>query len=76
MRLTPDHNGKVKCHYCPEMLDPDSRYTWHRTMGWARRGSAGGSDVVLRKRIGDFVACDVCISRLRAGRSPDQETLI
>jgi hypothetical protein len=64
------------CQFCGEPVDPRSRFTWHRVIGWERPGRAGGSDVTLRERLGDELAHDHCVRLAKAKLSPYQETLL
>jgi hypothetical protein len=65
-----------RCHYCGEPLDPSSRWSWYRVIGWARRGKQGGSDIRLREKYGDDFAHDQCVERERAKIAAGQGTLL
>jgi hypothetical protein len=60
------------CHFCGEPLNPDSKYTWKRTIGWARPGKAGGSDIVLRQQCGEEFAHNHCIEKEKSGLAVGQ----
>jgi hypothetical protein len=64
------------CAFCHEPIDPDSRLTWKRTIGWARPGKAGGSDVVLRRQFGAEFAHDHCIEKEKAGLAVGQISFV
>lgn len=66
----------VPCEFCGDPVNPNARQTWHRVIGWERKGQAGGSDIALRERHGETFACDFCISRLKAKLSPGQGSLL
>ncbi len=63
------------CFYCGEPVDPYSRYTWHRVIGWERKGKAGGSDITLREPRDGF-AHDHCVSLAKSGLSSGQAALL
>ena len=65
----------ARCTYCTKPVDPNSRYTYTRVMGWDRPGKAGGSDISLRERLEVF-ACPTCIERIRSGVNPAQEAFV
>ena len=65
----------IRCSFCSEPVDPNSRYTYTRISAWDRPGKAGGSDVVLRERLAEF-AHPQCIDRVRNGINPKQETFV
>ena len=64
------------CQFCGEPVDPHSRFTWHRVIGWARPGKAGGSDITLREKAGDVFAHDRCVSKAKAKLAPGQGALL
>jgi hypothetical protein len=55
------------CAFCGEAVNPNSRFTWYRVIGWGRPGGAGGSDIMLRQRHGEEFAHDHCV---RLAKSP------
>lgn len=65
------------CVYCGKLVAPSQAH--QRIQGWEHRGATdsrrGGSDIILRERLDEY-ACDLCVSRLRAGVNPDQEKLL
>lgn len=69
------------CHYCGNDVDPLSRTTYRRVVGWERKagvrasGSHGGSDITLRELLDEY-ACPGCIQLLRSGVAPAQESLL
>jgi len=67
------------CFYCGEPVDPFSRFTWRRVVGWERKATAvsrkSGSDIALREPRDEY-ACDVCISRLKLNVAPGQVSLL
>jgi hypothetical protein len=69
----------ARCHYCGDPVDPQSRFTWHRIVGWERKAVSasrkGGSDIALREQREEF-ACDQCVHRLQQGLAPLQEALL
>jgi len=69
----------MTCPFCGEPVDPLSRQTWRRVVGWERKAQAmtrkSGSDIALREARDEF-AHDLCIRRAQAGVSPLQESLI
>ena len=62
------------CTYCGEEVNPASRWTYTRIIGWHRPGNAGGSDISLRKKLDEY-ACVSCIEKLKAGIPVRQEEL-
>jgi hypothetical protein len=67
------------CAFCGDPVDPLSRFTWRRVIGWERKAAAtsrkGGSDIALRESRDEY-ACDVCISRQKNGLAPSQESFL
>ena len=73
---TPVDDSKgYSCDPWGETIDAHSRYTWHRVIGWERKGAAGGSDIALREKR-DGWAHPHCVSVLQQGRSPGQASLL
>lgn len=68
-------SAEARCFYCRTEIDPHSRYTYQRIVGWHRAGKSGGSDISLREKRQEF-ACSICIDRLKAGLSPAQGSLL
>jgi hypothetical protein len=72
--------SQIRCVYCKDPVDPEDKSVYRRVEGWERRPLAssrrGGSDVVCREHVVDVFACWLCVDRLRAGVSPQQETLL
>lgn len=64
----------VRCQFCKEPVDPNSRLTWHRVTGWERPGKHGGSDIRGRQQQPGF-AHDDCLSRYLDG-TQGQGTLL
>jgi hypothetical protein len=64
------------CEFCGELLDPESRYTWYRVIGWSRPGAAGGSDIMLRERHGQEFAHDHCVRLTKSRLAVGQGTLL
>jgi hypothetical protein len=62
------------CSLCNKPVSPSGRLVWQRTIGWARPGKAGGSDIVMRKGLDEW-AHDECIQLERRGLL-NQESLI
>lgn len=60
-----------RCELCGEPVDPTSRFTWHRVVGWERKGKAGGSDIDLREKR-DGWAHDFCVSLRQRGYQAGQ----
>lgn len=69
----------VPCSFCSKPVDPFSRFTWRRVVGWERKAAAAsrksGSDIALREPRDEY-ACDVCVGKLRNGLAPMQEGLL
>lgn len=67
------------CFYCGESVDPNSRFTWHRVVGWERKAVAAsrrsGSDIALRESRDEY-ACDSCVSRAKRGVAPRQDAML
>jgi hypothetical protein len=67
------------CVYCGDPVDPTSRFTWRRVVGWERKAQGAsrksGSDIALREPRDEY-ACNACIVSHRSGVSPGQESLI
>jgi len=62
----------MACHLCGK----DKRSPYRRITGYVRDRAAGGANqVTLREETGE-VACEDCISKLRAGIDPRQERLL
>jgi hypothetical protein len=61
----------VPCTYCKRPVNPEAGQVWRLVFGWGRKS---GEMVVKRQK--DRWACDLCISRLRHGVSPHQESLM
>jgi hypothetical protein len=55
------------CVYCNDHVDPNSPLTWHRIVGWERKGMGSarrsGSDIKLREREETY-ACHLCVTKL------------
>ena len=69
--------SEVVCTYCGRPVDPQSRETWQRVVGWSRPGKSGGSDIACREphpRV--RFACDPCVRMVQSGLSPHQGTLV
>ncbi len=66
---------EVKCEFCGEHVDTQSRVTWHRVEGWERPGKSGGSDIALRHRTGEGFAHHHCIRREQTKISALQESM-
>lgn len=64
-----------KCELCGQPVDPYSRYTWHRVIGWERKGAAGGSDIALREKR-DGWAHPHCVSMAQQGHSVWQQKIV
>lgn len=68
-----------QCAYCGEPVDPSSRFTWRRVVGWERKAVAmsrkSGSDIALREPRDEY-AHDHCIGRAKANLAPGQEALL
>lgn len=66
------------CANCGNPVNPTALTTWHRVVGWERRGIGtsrkGGSDIALRESRNEF-SCEGCIRKLQSGISPAQEQL-
>jgi hypothetical protein len=60
------------CPFCGNPVDPMSKRTWHRVVGWERRagtrpsGKQGGSDITLREAREEF-AHPACIALAKDG---------
>ncbi len=67
---------EVRCEFCGEPVDAQSRETWHRVEGWERPGKAGGSDIALRRRSSEKFAHAHCVRLEQQRVSPLQEALI
>ena len=70
----------MSCYFCGEpILEPKTSYTqitgWERMAGIRPSGKQGGSDIYLREPTGE-VACETCITKLRAGVALEQESLL
>jgi hypothetical protein len=69
------------CAFCGKPVNPASRLTWHRVVGWERHasirvsGKHGGSDIVFREPRDEY-AHDGCIQLEKAGVSVAQESLL
>ncbi len=68
---------EVKCDFCGQPVDAQSKETWHRVEGWERPGKAGGSDIALRRRpaVGLF-AHDHCVRLERGKLQATQEAML
>jgi hypothetical protein len=70
---------RAYCLHCGDLVDPLSRFTWRRVLGWERKAAAStrksGSDIALREPRDEY-ACDRCISRLKRGVAPAQGSLM
>lgn len=62
-----------QCHYCGTDVDPDHPSTWHVGSVWLK--GRRRTETFLFRRLEKF-ACDSCIRKLRAGRHPQQESLM
>lgn len=63
------------CRFCREKVDPEK--AWKRESGYVRPRAQGGTNALAVKREHyDDLACDRCISRLKRGVAPAQESLI
>jgi hypothetical protein len=67
---------EVKCEFCGEPVDAQSKETWHRVEGWERPGKAGGSDIALRRRTGKGFAHPMCVRRAQEGLPVLQGSLL
>jgi len=67
--------NELRCAICGEPVDTRSRFTYERITGWHRPGRAGGSDIVNRRKLGEF-AHPVCVDRERDGVHHAQEALL
>jgi hypothetical protein len=63
------------CTFCGEEVNPHSRFTYTRVVGWHRPGKAGGSDITLRELLDEY-ACPKCIDQIRWGVHPSQQALM
>ncbi len=68
----------TRCCFCAKDLDPNDRDVWRRITAFERKNQRrnGGSDVALRERGGEEVACDPCVRMRQRGLSPLQENLL
>lgn len=63
------------CRHCGEPVDPER--AWRRESGYVKPRAQGGTNALaIREEHLDDLACDQCISRLKRGVSPAQESLI
>lgn len=71
----------MKCFYgCGREVDPNARDSYRQITGWERKtpkssSRRGGSDIILRTGTGEF-ACEVCVTRVKSGLSPQQGSLL
>lgn len=63
------------CTFCGKEVNPQSRQTYTRVVGWHRPGKAGGSDIVLRQLLNEW-ACPQCVDKVRWGVNVGQESLV
>jgi len=62
------------CSFCGREVNPASRWTYTKIVGWHRPGKAGGSDISLRQKVDEY-ACPGCIESLKAGVAVEQEAI-
>jgi hypothetical protein len=69
----------VNCRECRAPLLPDDPNTYVRVTAWERKSASpsrrGGSDVVLRQRLEEFL-CSTCVAQAKRGLAPLQESLL
>jgi hypothetical protein len=69
---------EIRCHFCGQPVNAN-RSSYRRVQGWERKGLGetrkGGSDVLLREPLDEWAHAS-CVSRIRAGLSVGQESLL
>ena len=68
-----------ECALCHEPVDPLSRFTYRRIVGWERKATASsrksGSDIALREPLDEF-AHGHCVSLAKQRSSSGQASLM
>ena len=64
------------CEFCGTEVDPNSRLTYRRVVGWEHPRDAGGTNALALRQIQDRFACFSCIDKQRRGISLGQTTLV
>lgn len=65
-----------QCVECQREVDERRELVWHGVIGWEKkRGGGGTNHIALRTPTSD-VMCNACMTRLAAGLSSLQESLL
>lgn len=64
-----------RCRFCGERVDPEGLHTWHRESGYVKPRARGMHGLAIKREHFDDLACDRCITRMKRGISPRQESL-
>jgi len=66
----------VPCTFCEREIDPESRMTYRKVIGWERPREGGGTNALTLREPTEVFACWICIEKLRLGIPVEQQALI
>lgn len=66
--------GVLRCAICGAEI-ASVRIAWRKVVGYERPRKQGGTNAIRLRRPVDEYACEICVTRLRAGVDPAQGTL-
>ena len=66
----------VPCTFCEREIDPESRMTYRKVIGWERPREGGGTNALTLREPTQVFACSSCIEKLKLGIPIGQPTLI
>lgn len=57
----------IPCSDCGKQIDPRSRLTWQKVVGWERTRHGGGTNhVALRHNLDEWM-CNECVDKRKTG---------